>query len=237
MKFLISPAKSMKKVKDFYVSGTEPIFMNRAISINNDLKSLELSKLKQMFKTSDKLTKQIRNDIIEFNRLNYPTIYLFNGLQYKYLNYESLDKSSKSYLDNNLFILSGLYGVLKPTDMISPYRLDFKDNVNSYKTFDLYQQDLVDFFDTKEIYINLMSKEYSNIIDVKIPMIDIVFAELINDKIVVKSTVAKMARGSFLKYMSEIKADTIDDIKKFDEGFLYNENYSTTNKLIFFKQS
>ena len=235
MKFIISPAKTMK-YKQIDVASTTPVFLNQAKQINSVLKLKSTDELKKIFKTSDKLTLLIKKDIDSFLKVNFPVISLLDGLQYKNIDYQTFSINEKDYFNKNVLILSGLYGILRPTDNISPYRLDFKDNLGDFKTFDLYKEQVDKTFFRDLIYINLSSKEYSEIIKKSVNLIDIVFAENIDGKLKMKSTFAKIARGRFLRFVTSKKVSSLEELKEFDEGYIYSTKYSTDNKVVFLKK-
>lgn len=235
MKFLISPAKTMKTSNEKDLFKTTPVYLKTATKINKVLKTKSLDELSNIFKSSQKLTIKIKEDIDNFLKNENIVINLLDGLQYKNINYSLFSLAEKAYFNTHVYVMSGLYGILKPTDLISPYRLDFKDNLGEFRSYDLYKNVILENFSDTEIYINLLSSEYSHILENKVSMINIVFCEIINGKIRVKSTFAKIARGQFLQYVTKKNIENIEDLKKFNVGFLYSEQYSNETTFVFIK--
>lgn len=173
-----------------------------------------------------------------------PAILSYQGMQYQYMAPEVLEKDQLEYIQEHLFILSGFYGILKPFDGVTAYRLEMQSKVRLSDKKDLY-----DFWGSllydkiskeTDLILNLASKEYSKCIerylsnDVK--LVTCVFGERKGDKVIEKGTYAKMARGEMVRYMAEHKITTIADVIKFNRlDFSYDENLSTETKLVFVK--
>ena len=147
-----------------------------------------------------------------------------------------------AYVQRNLRILSGFYGVLKPMDGVVPYRLemqakvavgDFK-NLYEFWTDALYQE----VIDSSRIIVNLASKEYSRCIERYISPADryisCVLGELENEKVVQKGVYAKMARGDMVRYMAENKIETPEQLKDYDRCcYHFDESRSTDTEYVF----
>lgn len=156
----------------------------------------------------------------------------------------SFSNSEFDYISNHLKILSGFYGILKPFDGIVPYRLEMqtklaiadKKNLYSFWENSLYKELTKD---TNTI-LNLASKEYSKTIEKYLTKDDIfitcVFGTLIDSKIKVKATEAKMARGLMVRYLAENNITDIEKVKNFNElGFSYSKEHSKPNEFVFLK--
>ena len=145
-------------------------------------------------------------------------------------------KEQLEYVDKHLIILSGFYGALKPFDGVTPYRLEMQSRLSINDNKDLYE-----FWSEKitkkleaDLIINLASNEYSKVINLN--KINIIFGELINDKVVEKGTLCKMARGEMVRYMAENNIKDVDSIKNFDRlGYKYNKEFSDENNIVFIK--
>lgn len=150
-----------------------------------------------------------------------------------------------SYVQNNLRILSGFYGVLKPMDGVVPYRLEMqaKTNIDGVKgLYNFWGSRLYEeVIDDTHIIVNLASKEYSKCIEKylkpKDQYITCVFGEISNGKVVQKGTYAKMARGEMVRFMAENNISEIEDIKGFDRlGYKYSVEQSTDVQFVFVKE-
>src|SRR5690606_163226 len=166
-----------------------------------------------------------------------PAVYAFNGDVYTGLDAYSLDKDKIAVLQDQLRILSGLYGVLKPLDLIQPYRLEMgtKLHVGSHK--DLYgfwnkkiTAKLNEELQQDELFINLASNEYFGAIDkksLKVPVITPVFKDWKNDKLKIISFFAKKARGAMVRYIVDTNAQNLEDIKGFNTGgYQFSEQHT-----------
>ena len=134
---------------------------------------------------------------------------------------------------DTLRILSGLYGILRPLDLIQPYRLEMGTPLKVARKKNLYefwQKQLTDHLNNEleegELFINLASNEYFGAIDeekLKVPVITPVFKDWKNDRLKVISFFAKKARGSMVRYVLDTNAQTLDDLKGFDyDDYVYN---------------
>jgi len=171
-------------------------------------------------------------------------VFAFNGDVYVGLDVYSLSEDKIILLQDKLRILSGLYGLLKPLDLMQPYRLEMGTKFSVGKNKNLY-----DYWKTKitkalntelqegELFINLASNEYFDAIDakaLKVPVITPEFKDYKDGKLKMISFFAKKARGMMVRYIIETNAETIDDLKGFNyEGYAFDENLSKGNKLVF----
>ena len=152
------------------------------------------------------------------------------------------ENSQFEYVQNHLRILSAFYGVLKPLDGVTPYRLEMQAKVGIGDAKNLYEYwgDMLycSVIDNSRIIINLASKEYSKSIEKYLTLRDkyitIVFCELSGDKLVTKGTYAKMARGEMVRFMAENSIENPEDIKKFDRlGYAFRHDLSLDTEYIF----
>ena len=169
-----------------------------------------------------------------------PALFSYSGLAFQHLSATSLCQEELDYLQEHFRILSGFYGVLKPMDGITPYRLEmlsvFPDGSNLYDYWnDALYRELND-----NVIINLASEEYSRCIKDYLQendrMIHIVFGEFKNGKLITKATKAKMARGDMIWYMAQNHITNPEDIKKFSEHYCYAEELSDDTHFVFVSQ-
>lgn len=246
MKIVISPAKTMKS-DDLDFEITTPVFLDEAIKLVDTLKNLDYERLKSIWNCSDKIAILNYNRIQKMNLRNKvaPAIMSYEGIQYKYIAPNVFDYNEYEYLQNNLIILSGLYGVLRPFDGVVPYRLEmksklkYKDKINLY---DFWGDKLAkELFNKTDCIVNLASEEYSACIKKYLPenikFVTCKFAEKIGETLKVKATVAKMARGKMVRFMAEKNVSKISELKEFNDlGFVYEEKYSSDDLLVFIKK-
>lgn len=182
-----------------------------------------------------------------------PAIFAYDGIQYKSIAPESISKDGIEFLNDHLRIISGLYGVLRPFDMIDEYRLEMQtkikvnDKANLYSFWDgSIAGNIAEDLGGEGVVLNLASKEYSKTVEKyfndkkaksKIDLITCTFKVEKAGKLKVESTASKKARGHMVKYIAENKIDDIDGVKAFDiDGFTYSENESTEKEIVFVKK-
>jgi UPF0246 protein HMPREF0379_0578 len=248
MKIIISPAKKMAEDRESILPNDEPIFSKETSQILDYLKSLDFDSAKKLLSTNEKITAQ---NMERFTNMNLssaytPAIFAYDGIQYQYMGVSSLDDDMITYLQNNLRIISGFYGVLRPLDKVTPYRLEMQAKVNIGDTtglYDFWGKKIYDaIIDDSKTIVNLASKEYSKAlekyINPKDRFITCTFAQLQNGKIVQKATYAKMARGYMVRYMAENKIEDVDEIKNFDSmDYSFNQELSTKDEFVFIQKA
>lgn len=243
MKIVISPAKSLDfesaLPQDRY---SQPIFQAEAERLNKILKKKKprsLSKLMDISPALGELNWE-RNQKFElpFTPENArPAMYAFNGDVYQGLDAYTIEKNKLDRLQDSLRILSGLYGMLRPLDLMQPYRLEMGTALRSGRKKNLYEfwrdkitKELNSELTDDELFINLASDEYFKAIDakkLKVPVITPVFKDWKNDKLKVISFFAKKARGSMVRYILDTGAKTLDDIKGFDrDDYLFSQEHT-----------
>ncbi|HCM88463.1 MULTISPECIES: peroxide stress protein YaaA [Vagococcus] len=247
MKIIISPTKQMNSEQDFFFPESQPQLLDKTAKILTELKKLSYQEAKALWKCNDKLAQENyeRIEVANLKSHTVPAIMSYKGLQYQYMAPDLLTETELGYLQDNLRILSGFYGILRPFDGIIPYRLEMQAPLSVDGCNNLYQfwsHSLYDFLsNNNEPIINLASKEYSKTITPFLnenqPMIEIVFAQIIESRLKVKATLAKMARGEMVRFLAENNVTTLDGIKQFNHpNYLYSDEHSTENKFVFLYQ-
>ena len=247
MKIVISPAKSLDFDSDLPTQKfTNATFLEEAEQINAKLKKQSPKKFGELMKISEKLSElnwQRNQDWkLPFTSENArPAVYAFNGDVYSGLDAYSLKENQLEKLQDSLRILSGLYGILKPLDLMQPYRLEMGTKFPVGKAKNLpgfwkkkITQQLNDELQDDELFVNLASNEYFAAVDVKqlnAEVITPIFKDWKNDKLKVISFFAKKARGSMVRYIIDTNAKTIEDLKGFNyEGYAFSEENSNSDK-------
>ena len=248
MKIIISPAKKMNIDDDIFEYRSKPVFFEQAEEIMNYMKNLSYDECKTIWKCSDKLA-QLNYDRVVNMDLNYrltPALFSYEGIQYQYMGARVLSRDALEYLQDNLRILSGFYGILKPLDGIVPYRLEMQSKFINYKNKDLYEYwaDKIanSLFEETNLIINLASKEYSKCVEKYLKnspstkFITCVFGEIKGDKVIEKGTLAKMARGEMVRYLAQNKICDLEGLKRFDKlEYKYSQEKSNENTYVFIK--
>ncbi|QLG44268.1 peroxide stress protein YaaA [Costertonia aggregata] len=232
MKIVISPAKSLNFESKLPTKKyTQPKFMEQSQKLNTVLAKKKPKALSELMSISDNLAQlnweRNQKFSVPFTPENArPAVYAFNGDVYQGLDVYTLEEGKLDKLQNTLRILSGLYGILKPLDLIQPYRLEMGTQLKVGRKKNLYEfwkdditKSLNSELGDEELFVNLASNEYFGAVDIKqleVPVITPIFKDWKNDKLKVISFFAKKARGSMVRYIIDSNAKTLDDIKGFD---------------------
>lgn len=250
MKIVISPAKSLNYEKTVPVTThTEPQFLKQAATIQNTLKKKKPNQLSELMDISAKLAElnwQRNQDWhLPFTAENArQAVYAFDGDVYTGLDVYTLTEDKVSVLQEKLRILSGLYGLLKPLDLMQAYRLEMGTAMPIGKNKNLYEfwkktitKALNDELQKDELFLNLASNEYFSAIDakaLKVPVVTPEFKDYKDGKLKMISFFAKKARGLMVRYIIDTNAETLDDLKGFNyEGYAFDANLSKGNTLVF----
>lgn len=250
MKLVLSPAKSLDYETQLPTkNATEACFLTEAERINKLLKNKSPKQLSKLMNISDNLGQlnYERNQDwhLPFTKDNArQAVYAFKGDVYRGMDVYTIPKEKIEKLQDTVRIISGLYGLLKPLDLIQPYRLEMGTKFPVGKNKNLYEfwqkkvtQALNDELKDDEIFLNLASNEYFKAIDrkaLKVPVIDINFKDFKNGKYKTIAIYAKIARGLMTRFIIDTDAKTLNDIKKFDyEGYAFDDNLSSDNELVF----
>ena len=214
LKIVISPANKMNITDEFPCNATVPVFSDRADVLHGILKNKNIQELKTLWKCSDKLAEQNYQRLHAFSpdQAVTPALLAYEGIQYQHIAPSVFTDAQWHYVNVHLRILSGFYGILKPTDKVIPYRLEMQAKLEAAKKNDLYEywsdtlyQSLLAEGMTE--LVNLASAEYSKVIlpYKNIRCITCIFGEEVNGKIKVKGTQAKIARGEMVRWMAAQK--------------------------------
>lgn len=215
MKIIISPAKQMKPV-DLNLEMSEPIFLNKANELVLHIQNLEYDTLKKYLNCSDTLALQAYELYQSFEQQETsPALLTYAGIQYQYMHSQVFDDSELDFLQNHLYILSALYGLLKPLDEIRCYRLEMQAKI-PFRLYDFWKDDLARQINDP-ILLNLASEEYAKCIRKYKKLIDVRFVEKHKDKYVEKGVYAKMARGAMVRFIAINRIENIEEIKNFKE--------------------
>ncbi|MFD0993064.1 peroxide stress protein YaaA [Tenacibaculum geojense] len=250
MKIIISPAKSLDfETKSPTSLHTQPRFLEHSEKLNKKLKTLSRKKLSDLMSISDDLAdlnyERNQNWTTPFTSENAKqAVYSFTGEVYRGLDATTIDESKIPLLQDKLRILSGLYGLLRPLDLIQPYRLEMGTKLkvgsadNLYKFWDTrLAESLNDEMTDDELLVNLASNEYFKALPkkaLKVPMITPVFKDFKNGQYKTIMTYAKKARGLMLRYIIDNDVETIEDLKGFNtDGYSFSEELSEKNNLVF----
>ena len=246
MKIIISPAKKMRVDNDTFVPLSKPAFLDKTEKIKEALTKMELPVLQKLWECNDEIAelnfKRLRNMNLERNLT--PAVFAYDGLQYQHIAPNVLDEVALDYLQKNLRILSGFYGILRAFDGVVPYRLEMQARLacDEYKNLYAFWNNLLYDELTKDDgeVLNLASKEYSKAVEpfVKngVRFVTCVFGTYVKGKLKVKATEAKMARGEMVRLCAENNVQSVDEVKAYNvRGYIFNEELSSENEFVFVK--
>lgn len=254
MYFVISPAKKLNEKKENLTrKHTQPELLTLARKLIPVLKQLAPHDIAELMGISDKLAVQ---NAERFNDWQPPftlenakqAVYLFNGDVYEGLDATTLSPEALNYIKLHLGILSGLYGLLKPLDLIQPYRLEMGTKLANEHGKDLYEfwGNTITYTVEKnmqaaqdKVLINLASQEYFKAIQpskLSAPVITPVFKDQKNGTYKIISFYAKRARGLFVRYAAQNELSEPEQLKKFDcEGYYFDKASSTDKEWVFLR--
>lgn len=250
MKLVLSPAKSLDYDSKLPTSKTtEACFLNEAERLNKLLKKKSAKSLSKLMGISDALG-QLNYERNQEWSLPFSTdnarqaIYAFSGDVYRGLDAYTIPVDKISTMQNTVRIISGLYGLLKPLDLVQPYRLEMGTKFPVGKNNNLYEfwskqvtQALNNELEDDEVFLNLASAEYFKAVDMKalkVPVITATFKDFKNGEYKSIMTFAKLARGYMTRYIIDTNAKTIEDLKGFNyQGYGFSEPMSNEKELVF----
>ena len=246
MKIIISPAKKMRVDNDTFVPLSKPVFLDKTEKIKEVLTQMELPALQKLWECNDEIAelnfKRLQNMNLERNLT--PAVFAYDGLQYQHIAPNVLDEVALDYLQKNLRILSGFYGILRAFDGVVPYRLEMQARLacDGYKNLYAFWNSLLYDELTKDDgeVLNLASKEYSKAVEpfVKngVSFVTCVFGTYVKGNLKVKATEAKMARGEMVRLCAENNVQSVDEVKTYNvRGYVFNEELSSENEFVFVK--
>lgn len=243
---VISPAKSLNFDSSLPTEqSSNPCFLAEANQINELLKEKTSAELSHLMSISEKLGnlnwERNQQFKIPFNKDNArPAVYTFDGDVYTGLDIYTLPLEKINALQDSLRILSGLYGVLKPLDLIQPYRLEMGTKFpvdNNKNLYDFWKQRITNYINDEleenELFVNLASNEYFSAIDSKVLKTTVVtpqFKDFKNGTLKIISFYAKKARGMMARYLLDQENVTAKTLLGFDYGgYAYSEEHTKSS--------
>lgn len=251
---LLSPAKTLDYSQEFDVQHTAPAFLSDSAKLIKELKVKEPKDIASLMGLSDKLatlnfdryqswsaSKTMGND-------SKPALFVFQGDVYQGLQANTFNKKDITFAQKHLRILSGLYGELRPLDVIKPYRLEMGTKLPTARGKNLYE-----FWGTKvqenilkelkanksNLVVNLASKEYFTVVGslpTDVNVVSPVFKDFKNGEYKLISFYAKKARGYMSHWIIKNKVSKPEDLKNFDaEGYKYSKKLSTESEPVFLR--
>ena len=247
MQIIISPAKKMKEDTDSFPNCGLPVFLDRAEELLQLLREMDYDQLKKLWGCSDALVKLNMERIRTMApaHAKTPAIISYEGIQYQYMAPGVFSKAALDYIQDHLRILSGFYGVLKPFDAVTPYRLEMQAKLQNSKgetLYDYWNNNISDaLYAESDCVLNLASQEYSICVSRNQPvdtrLITCMFTERKGNKLIEKGTLCKMARGDMVRFLAEHQITDSEGVKQYDGmGYRFSEADSDPNTFIFIKE-
>lgn len=249
---ILSPAKNLKMDKVFNTSlYALPTFLKEASSLIKELIKYSPEDLEGLMKVNSKLAEQNFMRHITWEKEHdlsngKQALLAYDGEVFRGLNAENLNQQQLAFANQHLIILSGLYGALRPLDLIQPYRLEMGTKLKNKRGNNLYSfwgNKLTTYLKRElkvqndNTLINLASKEYSSVIDmskINVKVITPVFKDYKNGTHKVITIYTKRARGLMSRFIIENHINLPSDLKEFnEEGYSYNEYLSSNVELVF----
>ena len=251
MLIVVSPAKKLNMDPVNSVDVTEPLLKEDVKSLIKIARDLSSDQLKDLMGISPKLADLNKERFLNFgNQEKKAAVFAFAGDTYKGLDIEKLNENDLDWAQKHLRILSGLYGLLRPLDLIEPYRLEMGSKLKGDHGNTLY-----DFWDNKisqnlnkyareigtNVLVNCASNEYFNAIKpntLELRVVTPVFMERKDGKEKIISFYAKNARGAMARFIIQNQITEVEDIKNFNlDRYSYNPSISDESKFIFTRES
>ena len=243
MKIIISPAKKMTSQVEYPAPLGSPVFLERTQRLMYRLQSMSYEELKKLWACNDEIASQNveRLRTMDLHK-GAAALVSYVGIQYQYMAPQVFEDAYYAYVQEHLRILSGFYGIVRPLDCVTPYRLEMQAklsmeghrNLYHYWGDSLYRELTRD----DHVILNLASGEYSKCIEKYLTpedtFITCTFGQLVDGKVKEKGVYVKMARGEMVRYLAEIQAQNPEDAKGFDRlGFHYEEAWSDAHNYVF----
>lgn len=247
MRIIISPAKKMVEDPDTFLPEGLPAFLPEAERLLSALRTLTPRELKRLWACNDAIAalNVERLSHMDLRRARTPALLAYEGIQYRYLAPGVLEEGALQYVASHLRIVSGLYGLLRPFDAVTPYRLEMQARLAVDGHRDLYGfwggrlgEALGAETDT---VIDLASKEYSRAVLPHLPpatrVVTCVFGEEKEGRVVEKGTLCKMARGEMVRYMAQRRIRRPEELTAFAAlSYRYDPARSSADRLVFLRE-
>ena len=246
MRIIISPAKRMGADADSFSPEGLPAFLPRTRLLLEALRAMSPETLQKLWRCNDQLARLNVDRLahMELERGLAPAVMAYEGIQYQYMAPGVMETEQLDWLREHLRILSGFYGLLRPFDGVTPYRLELQAKLAVDGARDLYAfwgDSLARALAAEtDCVVDLASKEYSKAVEPWLPegcrFITCSFVEDKDGKLVEKGTACKMARGQLVRWAAEHGAETAEALRDFsDLGYAFSPERSEETRYVFIK--
>lgn len=237
MKIIVSPAKTQQWSKQLLDIKNRPEFLDESVFLREEIKKLSKEEIAVLMKIKGKKLDEVfelfSKDIDDLEEV--PAVECYTGFVFKELNIDDYKEKQVQFMEENLVILSAMYGALRPLDGMKPYRLDMTMKPLEKSLYEFWRDKIDLYFQDQELIVNLASNEFSKMISKE--MITIEFKVIKEGKIKTIGTYAKKARGMMLDYIIKHEIKDVENMKNFNrDGYKFSEENSSTEKLMFIKE-
>lgn len=222
---------------------TQPAFADKADYLYQQLRGLGVLQIGNRFKVSESIAQKLHDSYQQKDGVMGNVLASFTGTSFSRLAVDNFKKEEWDFVQRHLFILSGLYGILKPLDAMCEYRLDFADTVSWMKgvdnLYEYWKDEVNQQLNSVDIILNLASTEYSKILSNKNQqnMIMVDFLVLKNGAYTTVSVYSKQQRGSMLNFIIKNKITSVGALKAYsNDGFVFDGGKSKEGRLVFVKK-
>jgi cytoplasmic iron level regulating protein YaaA (DUF328/UPF0246 family) len=247
MRIILSPAKKMRVDTDFLPAANLPRFLPQAEELAGVLRAMDYPAQKALWKCSDKIAQlnSQRLETMDLRRNLTPAILAYEGIQYQYMAPGVFTDEELAYVQDHVRILSGLYGLLRPFDGVTPYRLEMGAKLATGQGKDLYEywgaKIAEELFRETDCVVNLASQEYSRCVSPYVPenarFLTCVFGEEKGGKIIEKGTLCKMARGEMVRFLAQKGREDPEAMQDFRGlGYRFSPAHSNETTYTFIKE-
>lgn len=247
MRIIISPAKKMVCDTDTVEPQGLPVFVDVAGKLMRWVADLTYQQQKELWRCSDAIARQNRERFEHMDLYHNltPALLAYDGIQYTYMAPTVFEERQLAYVQEHLRILSGFYGVLRPMDGVTPYRLEMQAKAAVEGAANLYEfwgdRLYREVMAKSHVLVNLASKEYSKAIERYLQpedrYITCVFGELVGERVVQKGVYAKMARGEMVRYLASIEATEPEEMRSFAwSGYTFDAARSNEATYVFVRE-
>ena len=246
MRIIIAPAKKMRSDPDSLAPAGLPDFLPETEVLCAALRSMDPAALQRLWRCNDRIAalNVRRLEEMDLRRNLTPAILAYEGIQYQYMAPGVFSQGEYDYVQTHLRILSGFYGLLRPFDGVTPYRLEMQAKLAVGGARDLYgfwgDRLARRLFAETDCILNLASKEYSlcvsRFLEPSVRFVTCVFGQEKDGKVLEQGTQCKMARGEMVRYLTETGAETLEAVRGFDRlDYRFSPAHSDEETLVFLR--
>ena len=246
MRIIIAPAKKMRADPDSLAPAGLPDFLPETEVLCAALRSMDPAALQRLWRCNDRIAalNVRRLEEMDLRRNLTPAILAYEGIQYQYMAPGVFSREEYAYVQTHLRILSGFYGLLRPFDGVTPYRLEMQAKLAVGGARDLYgfwgDRLARRLFAETDCILNLASREYSlcvsRFLEPSVRFVTCVFGQEKDGKVLEQGTQCKMARGEMVRYLAETGAETLEAVRGFDRlDYRFSPAHSDEETLVFLR--